>query len=137
MARLPGEAVRLTPGRRPGRLEALGYEDPAGALRHIEALTAGVSRRAAIQRTLLPVMLGWFASAAQPDAGLLAFRQVSEALGETPWYLRLLRDEAQVAERMAFVLASSRYATGSAASRARDGQLLADDAELIRGRGPR
>ena len=42
----------------------------------------GVSRRAAIQRTLLPVLLGWFADAPQPDAGLLAFRQVSEALGQ-------------------------------------------------------
>ena len=71
-----------------------------------------MSRRAAIQRTLLPVLLGWFADAAEPDAGLLAFRQVSEALGSSPWYLRLLRDETKAAERMAHVLASSRYATG-------------------------
>ena len=47
-----------------------------------------------------------------PDAGLLAFRQVSEALGDSPWYLRLLRDNTLVAQRMARVLASSRYATG-------------------------
>ena len=70
-----------------------------------------MSRRAAIQRTLLPVMLGWFADAAQPDAGLLAFRQVSDALGDSPWYLRLLRDDTNVARRMARLLASSRYAT--------------------------
>ena len=131
VARLPGEAVRLTPAAARARLEALGYEDPAGALRHIAALTAGVSRRAAIQRTLLPVMLGWFADAAQPDAGLLAFRQVSEALGRTPWYLRLLRDEVQVAERMAFVLASSKYATGLLLRAPETVKLLADDAELI------
>src|SRR5581483_8353355 len=87
VARLPGDAARLTKEAATDRLEALGYVDPAGALRHIEALTAGMSRRAAIQRTLLPVMLGWFADAAQPDAGLLAFRQVSDALGTTPWYL--------------------------------------------------
>ena len=130
VARLPGEAVRLTPAAARERLEALGYEDPVGALRHIEALTAGVSRRAAIQRTLLPVMLGWFANAAQPDAGLLAFRQVSDELGETPWYLRLLRDEAQVAERMAFVLASSRYVTGLLLRAPETVQLLSDDAEL-------
>ena len=86
--------------------------DPAGALHHIDALTSGVSRRAAIQRTLLPVLLGWFADAAEPDAGLLAFRQVSEELGSSPWYLRLLRDETKAAERMARVLASSRYAAG-------------------------
>jgi glutamate-ammonia-ligase adenylyltransferase len=130
VARLPGEAVRLTPDAARVRLEALGYEDPAGALRHIEALIAGVSRRAAIQRTLLPVMLGWFAAAAQPDAGLLAFRQVSEELGDTPWYLRLLRDESQVAERMAVVLASSRYATELLLRAPETVKLLADDAEL-------
>jgi len=131
VARLPGDAARLTPDAARARLEALGYEDPAGALRHIEALTAGVSRRAAIQRTLLPVMLGWFAGAAQPDAGLLAFRQVSDALGETPWYLRLLRDEAQVAERMAYVLASSRYVTGLLLREPEAVMLLADDADLV------
>ena len=58
------------------------------------------------------MLLGWFAGFAEPDAALLAFRQVSEALGDTPWYLRLLRDETKAAERMAHVLASSRYATG-------------------------
>ncbi|KAB2345469.1 bifunctional [glutamine synthetase] adenylyltransferase/[glutamine synthetase]-adenylyl-L-tyrosine phosphorylase [Actinomadura rudentiformis] len=111
VARLPGEESRLTPEAARVRLEALGFNDPAGALRHIEALTSGVSRRASIQRTLLPVMLGWFADAPDPDAGLLGFRRVSDALGTTPWYLRLLRDEVTVAERMARVLASSRYAT--------------------------
>ncbi len=84
VARLePGEA-RLTPEAARARLAALGYADPAGALRHLEALTTGVSRRAAIQRTLLPVMLGWFADAPDPDGGLLGFRRVSDALGNTP-----------------------------------------------------
>jgi glutamate-ammonia-ligase adenylyltransferase len=69
-----------------------------------------VSRRAAIQRTLLPVMLGWFADEADPDGGLLAFRKVSEELGSTHWYLRLLRDEGSAAERLAHTLARSRYA---------------------------
>ncbi|RAY13160.1 bifunctional [glutamine synthetase] adenylyltransferase/[glutamine synthetase]-adenylyl-L-tyrosine phosphorylase [Actinomadura craniellae] len=111
VARLPEDEARLSPEAARTRLTALGFNDPAGALRHIEALTAGVSRRAAIQRTLLPVMLGWFADAPDPDAGLLGFRKVSDELGTTPWYLRLLRDEVTVAERMAWVLASSRYAT--------------------------
>ena len=60
-----------------------------------------MSRKAAIQRTLLPALLGWFADAPRPDSGLLAFRQVSEALGSSPWYLRLLRDDTNVAWRMA------------------------------------
>ena len=112
VASLPGDAARLTPQAAEARLRALGYADPAGALRHIAALTAGVSRRAAIQRTLLPLLLGWFAGAPDPDAGLLAFHQVSDALGNTPWYLRLLRDDMTVAQRMARLLASSRYASG-------------------------
>ncbi|HLU96607.1 MAG TPA: bifunctional [glutamine synthetase] adenylyltransferase/[glutamine synthetase]-adenylyl-L-tyrosine phosphorylase, partial [Thermobifida alba] len=97
VARLPEDEVRLSPEHARIRLEALGFVDPAGALRHLEALTSGVSRRAAIQRTLLPVMLGWFADSPDPDAGLLGFRQVSDALGTTPWYLRLLRDDVRVA----------------------------------------
>src|SRR5581483_2813466 len=129
-ARLPGEAARLTPEAARARLEALGYLDPAGALRHIEALTAGVSRRAAIQRTLLPLMLGWFADAPQPDAGLLAFRQVSDALGSSPWYLRLLRDDMTVAQRMARLLASSRYATDLLLRQPEMVAILGDGAEL-------
>ncbi len=130
VARLPADAVRLTREEARARLEALGYADPAGALRHIEALTSGVSRRAAIQRTLLPVMLEWFADAAQPDAGLLAFRQVSDALGDSPWYLRLLRDDTNVARRMARLLASSRYATDLLMRAPETVALLGSDEQL-------
>ncbi|MGW0803153.1 bifunctional [glutamine synthetase] adenylyltransferase/[glutamine synthetase]-adenylyl-L-tyrosine phosphorylase [Nonomuraea sp. NPDC002799] len=112
VSRLRESEARLSAAAAKARLEALGYVDPGGALRHIAGLTAGVSRRAAIQRTLLPVMLGWFADAPDPDAALLGFRQVSDKLGSTPWYLRLLRDETAVASRMARVLGTSRYATG-------------------------
>ena len=111
VARIPGEEVRLSPEAARTRLSALGYEDPKAALRHLEAMTGGLSRTAAIQRTLLPVMLEWFADAPDPDAGLFGFRRISEALGSTPWYLRLLRDEGAVAQRLARVLAGSRYAT--------------------------
>ncbi|HKD88497.1 MAG TPA: bifunctional [glutamine synthetase] adenylyltransferase/[glutamine synthetase]-adenylyl-L-tyrosine phosphorylase [Streptosporangiaceae bacterium] len=131
VARLPGEATRLRPEGARDMLEALGYSDPAGALRHIEALTAGVSRTSAMQRTLLPVLLGWLADAPEPDAGLLAFRQVSEALGGSPWYLRLLRDNAVVAQRMARLLASSRYATGLLLRAPEAVAMLADDAQLV------
>ncbi|MFJ2782871.1 MULTISPECIES: bifunctional [glutamine synthetase] adenylyltransferase/[glutamine synthetase]-adenylyl-L-tyrosine phosphorylase [unclassified Streptomyces] len=105
----PGE-IRLSPKAAGQRLEALGYADPAAALRHLEALSSGVSRKAAIQRTLLPVLLGWFADSADPDSGLLGFRKVSDALGKTPWYLRLLRDEGAAAENLARVLSAGRFA---------------------------
>ena len=130
VARLGSEEVRLTPQAARSRLVALGYDDPAGALRHLEALTEGVSRRAAIQRTLLPVLLGWFADAPDPDGGLLAFRQLSEALGTTPWYLRLLRDEGAVAQRLAVLLASSRYAVDLLSRAPESVRLLADDEDL-------
>ncbi|GAA3065681.1 bifunctional [glutamine synthetase] adenylyltransferase/[glutamine synthetase]-adenylyl-L-tyrosine phosphorylase [Streptomyces glomeratus] len=105
----PGEA-RLSAEAARERLVALGYADPATALRHLEALASGVTRKAAIQRTLLPVLLGWFADSADPDAGLLNFRKVSDALGKTPWYLRLLRDEGAAAENLARVLSAGRLA---------------------------
>ncbi|NGO09554.1 bifunctional [glutamine synthetase] adenylyltransferase/[glutamine synthetase]-adenylyl-L-tyrosine phosphorylase [Streptomyces sp. HC44] len=105
----PGEA-RLSADAARERLVALGYADPASALRHLEALASGVTRKAAIQRTLLPVLLGWFADSADPDAGLLNFRKVSDALGKTPWYLRLLRDEGAAAENLARVLSAGRLA---------------------------
>ncbi|WP_336922353.1 bifunctional [glutamine synthetase] adenylyltransferase/[glutamine synthetase]-adenylyl-L-tyrosine phosphorylase [Aquipuribacter sp. SD81] len=108
IASLSTDEVRLTSAAAASRLEALGYRDPKGALRHMEALTGGVSRRAAIQRTLLPAMLGMFGDAADPDAGLLAFRRISDELGTTHWYLKMLRDSAGAAERFAAVLASGR-----------------------------
>ncbi|MBZ5740303.1 bifunctional [glutamine synthetase] adenylyltransferase/[glutamine synthetase]-adenylyl-L-tyrosine phosphorylase [Nocardioides mangrovi] len=111
VARIPGGEARLSPEAAEKRLAALGFVDSRSALRHLEALTAGLSRTAQIQRTLLPVLLGWFADAPDPDAGLFGFRRISESLGETPWYLSTLRDEGQVAERLARLLATSRYAT--------------------------
>jgi glutamate-ammonia-ligase adenylyltransferase len=109
-AKLSSADTSLTPEAARARLAALGFRDPGGAMRHLEALTSGVTRRAAIQRTLLPVMLGWFADEADPDAGLLAFRRVSEELGTIHWYLKMLRDEGSSAERLARTLGRSRYA---------------------------
>jgi glutamate-ammonia-ligase adenylyltransferase len=121
LARLPADHARfntrLTPKAAQARLSALGFEDPASALSHLQALSIGLSRTATIQRVLLPAMLDAFAEAADPDAGLRAYRQVSDALGRTPWYLRLLRDEGTgggtggggAAERLARLLASSPY----------------------------
>ena len=76
-------------------------------------------------------MLGWFATAPNPDHGLLAFRQVSDTLGSTPWYLRALRDEGMMAERLARILASSRYAVALLQRAPQTMQMLADDAELV------
>ena len=66
VAAIPTDRLRLTPEAAEQRLTALGFVDPSGALAHIRALTSGVSRRASIQRSLLPAMLEWFAAVARP-----------------------------------------------------------------------
>ncbi len=109
IARLSPEDARLRPEAVRARLAAIGYRDPAGAVRHLDVLTAGVSRTAAIQRQILPAMLGMFAHGPDPDGGLLAFRKVSERLGSTHWYLQTLRDSGLAAPRLSYLLATSRY----------------------------
>ena len=136
VARVPAEALRLTAGEARRRLEALGYADPQGALRHIEALTAGLSRRAVLQRALLPVILSELADAPDPDAGLLAYRQVSDALGTSPWFLRLLRDEGAVASRLAVLLGTSRYVANLLVRAPEALQMLSGEEELRPRRQP-
>jgi [glutamine synthetase] adenylyltransferase / [glutamine synthetase]-adenylyl-L-tyrosine phosphorylase len=136
VARVPTEALRLTESEARRRLEALGYADPAGALRHIDALTAGVTRRAALQRALLPVILSELADAPDPDRGLLSYRQVSEALGRSPWFLRLLRDEGAVTSRLASLLGTSRYVADLLVRAPEALQFLADDGQLQPRRRP-
>jgi glutamate-ammonia-ligase adenylyltransferase len=110
-AKLEGSSLELSRAQVEDRLHAIGFADPAGAHKNIAALTSGLSRRAAIQKQLLPVLLEWFAKGTDPDSALLAFRRLSEDLGESPWYLRMLRDATGAAERMTQVLSNSRLAT--------------------------
>ncbi len=138
VAAVPGEELHLTQASASARLAALGFHAPDAALRHLAALTSGVSRRAAIQRALLPVLLDAFSRTPDPDAGLLAYRRVSEELVDTPWYLRLLRDEGLVAQRLADLLGESRL-VGDLLPRApevlrllvRDDDLLAPRPDVV------
>ncbi|TDW28463.1 bifunctional [glutamine synthetase] adenylyltransferase/[glutamine synthetase]-adenylyl-L-tyrosine phosphorylase [Cryobacterium psychrophilum] len=109
VAALPAEGLNLTNAQAEARLAAIGFLNPRGALAHIAALSGGVSRRATIQRHLLPVMLQWFSQGSDPDYGLLAFRRLSDNLGSTYWFLRMLRDSSGAAERLTRVLSGSRY----------------------------
>ncbi len=108
-AQLSHGEVKLSDEAISSRLAALGFVDSAGAIRHISALTGGVSRRATIQKTLLPVLIRWMAEGIEPDRALLSFRRLSEALGETHWFLRMLRDSSGAAERLMKVLSSSSF----------------------------
>jgi glutamate-ammonia-ligase adenylyltransferase len=129
-ARLSAEDVSLAPAAARARLSAMGYRDTEGALRHISALTEGLSRRAAIQRQLVPVMLGWFADGPDPDAGLLAFRKLSDTLGSTHWYLKLLRDSAAAGHRLAQLLSTSRYVAEALARAPEAVVWLGSDGEI-------
>ncbi len=131
VARLSDDDARLSPQSAADRLQALGYRDPKGAIRHLEALTSGITRRAAIQRTLLPVMLQWFAEEVAPDQGLLAFRKISDALGTSHWYLKMLRDEGGAAETLARALAKSRYVADLLERAPSAAALLGDPGALV------
>ena len=102
----PGE-VQLSDEDVAVRLHSLGFKDAKGAGQHIRALTSGVSRRATIQKTLLPVLIRWMAEGTDPDRALLSFRRLSESLGESHWFLGMLRDSSGAAERLMRVLSTS------------------------------
>lgn len=62
------------------QLAALGYEGPQTALKHMSALVNQSGRRGRVQAVLLPRLLNWLSYAPDPDAGLLSYRRLSEAL---------------------------------------------------------
>ncbi len=130
VAGLSADEASLDPAAARERLSALGFLDPEAAQRHIAALTDGVSRRAAIQRQLLPAMISWLAAGPDPDAGLLAFRNLSEQLKDAAWYLKLLRDSRNAAERLARLLSTSAYVTNALMASADDISWLDNDEDL-------
>ncbi|KAA1430390.1 bifunctional [glutamine synthetase] adenylyltransferase/[glutamine synthetase]-adenylyl-L-tyrosine phosphorylase [Mycolicibacter arupensis] len=99
----------LTPGAAERQLAALGYEAPHNALTHLGALTNQSGRRGRVQAVLLPKLLYWLSSTPNPDAGLLAYRRLSEAMAQNRWYLSTLRDSSAVAKRLMRVLGTSAY----------------------------
>ncbi len=108
-ARLDEDLIYLDDQAAMDRLRAIGYLDPRSALKHIESLCAGTSRRAMIQRHLLPVLLSWIADGANPDMGLLNFRVLSDEIGDSHWYLALLRDSDYAASQLCRVLSASAW----------------------------
>ena len=104
-----GISEGMTPEAAERQLAALGYEGPQSALTHLAALTGHSGRRGRVQQVLLPTLLDWLSDTPDPDAGLLAYRRISEALGDQRWYLSTLRDEGAVAKRLMQVLGTSAY----------------------------
>jgi [glutamine synthetase] adenylyltransferase / [glutamine synthetase]-adenylyl-L-tyrosine phosphorylase len=108
-----GAAVAFTSGMTneaaERQLAALGYQAPRSALTHLAALTNQSGRRSRVQTVLLPTLLDWLSDTPDPDAGLLAYRRISESLADQRWYLASLRDESAVAKRLMHVLGTSAY----------------------------
>jgi glutamate-ammonia-ligase adenylyltransferase len=100
-------------------------------LTHIAALTTGLRRRSDIQRALLPVLLKWLAEGPNPDAGLLTFRRISEKLGDSPWFLRMLRDSSGAASRLMTILSGSHYVADLIERIPEAVAWLDDDADLV------
>ncbi len=134
VAALPEAGRSLSTEQAHDRLAAIGFRNPPGALRHIGALTSGLSRKATIQRHLMPVMIQWFAEGPDPDYGLLAFRRISERLGDSHWFLRMLRDSSAAAQSLTRVLSGSRY-IGELMEWIPEASAWLDDEEQLRPRG--
>lgn len=111
------------------RLQALGFSDPKVALGHIRALTKGVSRRASIQRQLLPVMLRLLSEGDNPDRALIGFRRLSEDLGDSHWFLGMLRDSSGAVENLCSLLSFSLLASNLLESNPQATAWLAEPAQ--------
>src|SRR5699024_7516528 len=70
---------------------------------------AGGSRKAKLQAMLLPTLMTWLSETADPDAGLLNYRKLSDAAYDRVWFLRMLRDEGVVGQRLMRILGTSPY----------------------------
>ncbi|WP_315774307.1 bifunctional [glutamine synthetase] adenylyltransferase/[glutamine synthetase]-adenylyl-L-tyrosine phosphorylase [Rhodococcoides kroppenstedtii] len=109
VARLDSDTLRLSADSAKRQLSALGYSAPQNALGHLTALVGMGARKGRIQSMLLPTLLEWLGDTPDPDAGLLAYRRLCEEVAEQSWFLRLVRDEGPVAQRLMRVLGSSEY----------------------------
>ncbi|MFT4199438.1 bifunctional [glutamine synthetase] adenylyltransferase/[glutamine synthetase]-adenylyl-L-tyrosine phosphorylase [Gordonia sp. (in: high G+C Gram-positive bacteria)] len=109
VTRFEADELTLSSESAERRLAALGYAQPDRALGHIKALASTAGRRGQIQLLILPSLLEWLSRTPDPDAGLLNYRRLCEELVDAEWFLRLLRDDGVVAQRLMHVLGTSAY----------------------------
>lgn len=103
------DELKLSPAAAKLQLAALGYRHPERAFEHLTALAAGASRKAKIQAMLMPTLMDWLSTSADPDAGLLNYRKLSDAAHDRAWFLRMLRDEGIVGQRLMKILGTSPF----------------------------
>ena len=133
-----GDGIELSQQAAQERFESIGFEDPQAAIRHVHALTAGISRASKINRILLPAVLQWLGQGQNPDMGLLGWRRLEEHFGTDSEYLGFLRDSTSAAQRLCHILSNSRF-LGDALGKSvesvtwlgNDGQLRARSRESL------
>lgn len=103
------DTLKLSPQAAQLQLAALGYRSPERAYEHLSYLAAGATRKSKIQAVLLPSLMDWLANTADPDAGLLNYRKLSDAAHDRTWFLRMLRDEGIVGQRLMKILGNSPF----------------------------
>lgn len=107
---LPHEMRRMDDDQALDRLYALGFRDAGAALRHVRALTGGLSRRARTVQAVLPAVLNVLAESPDPDTGLRMFRTLVESQGQSSSLLTTLRDNPPAVHLLARVLGASEVA---------------------------
>ena len=90
------------------RLRVLNFRDVDKAARNLESLVTGTSRQAKLLRVLTPAVLRFLAATPAPDAGLLAFLHLGEALDGRVDALGALRENPPGLAFLARVLGSGR-----------------------------
>lgn len=129
-ARMNDDQITLSDQATRERFESIGFADPDAAMRHVKALTDGLSRAARISRIILPAVLQWLGEGQNPDMGLLNWRRLEEHFGEDSDYLGFLRDSQSAAQRLCHILSNSRF-LGDALNRSVESVTwLGDDDEL-------
>ncbi|MDO5031325.1 bifunctional [glutamine synthetase] adenylyltransferase/[glutamine synthetase]-adenylyl-L-tyrosine phosphorylase [Corynebacterium sp.] len=106
---MSADELRLSPEAAKLQLAALGYRHPERAFEHLTSLAADSSRKSRIQAILLPTLMEWLSATADPDMGLLNYRKLSEACYNRTWFLRMLRDEGVVGQRLMKILGTSPF----------------------------
>jgi len=120
--------LALSPEAAKLQLAALNYNFPDRAYQHLQVLASGTSRKHKLQQLLLPSLMTWLGSTSDPDAGLLNYRKLSETMEDRSWFLRLLRDEGVVGQRLMHILGTSPYVSDLLLSSPDTVKLLGDGA---------
>ena len=107
-AQMENDQIVLSVEAAQERFESIGFGDPDAAIRHVQALTAGVGRAAKINASSAAV-LQWLGEGQNPDMGLLNWRKLEENFGTESGYLGFLRDSTSAAQRLCHILSNSRF----------------------------